>query len=111
LGGLVVKKALILAQRPHVAASIRKATAAVVFMGTPHRGSEVAKYADIAAECIKALGFSTNLVNIKNLKRDSRFLEELCSEFGSLLQSEKKIKVLTFYELQSTRIGGIGSVV
>ena len=127
LGGLVVKKAsqfkmftcmflmacmqaLILAQESHDAAGIRKATIAVAFMGTPHRGSQLASYADIALTCIKAAGVRANTGNLQQLKLDSDNLEEIGSQFGSLLQLER-IKVLTFYELKPTRIAGITEAV
>jgi hypothetical protein len=75
-------------------------------MGTPHRGSQLASYADIAVTCIKAAGVKANISNIHHLKLDSDILEEIGSQFGSLLQSEQ-IKVLTFYELKPTKIAGI----
>jgi hypothetical protein len=75
-------------------------------MGTPHRGSPVASYADTAVSCIKATGFKANTGNIQKLKLNSEDLEELGSQFGSLLQLER-IKILTFYEMKPTRIAGI----
>lgn len=75
-------------------------------MGTPHRGSPLASYADTAVSCIKATGFKANTGNIQQLKLNSEDLEELGSQFGSLLQLER-IKVLTFYEMNPTRIAGI----
>lgn len=98
LGGLVVKKALLLAQEAHDASAIRRATLLVVFMGTPHRGSQLASYADIAVTCVKAVGFKANTVNLLQLKLDSDDLEDLGSQFGSLLQSEG-LKVLAFMNL------------
>ena len=100
-------QALLLAQEAHDAAAIRKSTIAVIFMGTPHRGSQLASYADLAVTCIKATGIKANTANLRHLKLDSDDLEELGTQFGSLLQSES-IKVLTFYELKPTRIAGIG---
>jgi hypothetical protein len=75
-------------------------------MGTPHRGSPLASYADTAISCIKATGFKANAGNIQKLKLNSEDLDELTSQFGSLLQL-KSIKVLTFYELKPTKIAGI----
>jgi hypothetical protein len=79
-------------------------------MGTPHRGSQLASYADIAVTCIKAVGFKANVANIHQLKLDSDSLEEIGSQFGSLLQSGG-IKVIMFYELKPTRIAGIKDAV
>ena len=91
-------QALLLAQEAHDASAIRRATLLVVFMGTPHRGSQLASYADIAVTCVKAVGFKANTVNLLQLKLDSDDLEDLGSQFGSLLQSEG-LKVLTFMNL------------
>jgi hypothetical protein len=99
-----------LAQESHDAYSIRKATIAVTFMATPHRGSQLASYADLVVTCIKAAGVKANTANLNQLKIDSDDLEELGSQFGSLLQSER-IKVLTFYELKPTRLAGFEAVV
>ncbi|KAH8600715.1 hypothetical protein B0O99DRAFT_287380 [Bisporella sp. PMI_857] len=110
LGGLVVKKALTLAQEAHDAAAVRKSTILVAFMGTPHRGSQLASYAEIAVTCIKTTGFKANTANIHHLKLDSDALEELGSQFGSLLQMEN-IKVLTFYELRPIKLAGIAEVI
>jgi len=79
-------------------------------MGTPHRGSQLASYADVAVACVKAVGFKTNSANIHHLKLHSEDLEELDTQFGSLLQSEK-IKVLTFYELKPMKIAGVADTV
>lgn len=79
-------------------------------MGTPHRGSHLASYAEMAIKCIKATGIKANSTNLEKLKLDSDDLEELGSQFGSLLQSEK-IKVLTFFELKPTKIAGVTEAV
>jgi hypothetical protein len=99
-----------LAQDAHDATAIRKSTAAVTFMGTPHRGSRLASYAEMAVKCIKATGIKANTAAVEKLKLDSDDLEELGSQFGSLLQSER-IKVLTFFELKPTKIAGITDAV
>jgi hypothetical protein len=79
-------------------------------MGTPHRGSSLAPYAEIAVNCIKAAEFKANVGNIHQLRLNSDNLEEIGSQFGSLLQSNR-IKVITFYELKPTRIAGIKDTV
>jgi hypothetical protein len=99
-----------LAQEAHDAAAIRKSTILVAFMGTPHRGSQLASYAEIAVTCIKTTGFKANTANIHHLKLDSDALEELGSQFGSLLQMEN-IKVLTFYELRPIKLAGIAEAI
>lgn len=75
-------------------------------MGTPHRGSPLASYAETAVSCIKATGLKANKGNIHQLRLDSEELDDLGSQFGSLLQLGR-IKVLTFYELKPTSIAGM----
>jgi hypothetical protein len=79
-------------------------------MGTPHRGSPLASYADTIVACVKATGFKANSGNIQQLRLNSEDLDELGSQFGSLLQLGR-IKVLTFYEMKPTKVAGIAEAV
>lgn len=99
-------QALLLAKNAHDAASIRPHTIAVIFMGTPHRGSQLASYADTAVACIKVLGIKANKGIIQQIKFSSEDLEELGSQFSSLLQLGR-MKVLTFFEMKPTKIAGL----
>jgi hypothetical protein len=100
----------LLAHEGHDAAALRKATKAVIFMGTPHRGSQLASYADTIVTCIKVAGFKANTASLQRLQVNSDDLDELGSQFGSLLQAEE-IKVLTFYELKPLKVAGIAEAV
>jgi hypothetical protein len=100
----VYSRALVLADTTHDATLIRKSTVAIIFMGTPHRGADIASYAKTALTCIKAVGISANTSSVQKLKLDSEDLGGLNSQFGTILQL-RKIKVLTFYELKPTKIG------
>ncbi|KAM0547225.1 hypothetical protein ACHAPJ_010487 [Fusarium lateritium] len=70
-------------QSNHVAhGQIVSATKAVIFLGTPHRGSTKATLGKIVAKAGKILG--TNDRIIKCLENDSAFLEQLRNSFDSI---------------------------
>ena len=52
LGGIVVKRALITATVRNAYKAIVDSTIAVVFLGTPHHGSQLARGADIASRFV-----------------------------------------------------------
>lgn len=86
MGGLLVKEALRLSKgkpRPHER-NIFQYTKGVVFMGTPHKGSWWANWADIP---VRALGFfkSTNKKLLDALKTDTDYLDSLGIGFNDML--------------------------
>ena len=52
LGGLVVKQALILANQPSEKKAVQDATSGIIFLGTPHGGSHLARTLAMAAAVI-----------------------------------------------------------
>ncbi|KGO78310.1 hypothetical protein PITC_059230 [Penicillium italicum] len=90
LGGIVVKKALEYAQqrrdqRPECL-ELLKSIKGILFMGTPHGGSNSALYGGMCADMLKAacLGTRTNSALIKELKQGSRTLFEISKNFPYL---------------------------
>jgi len=71
----------------------------VVFMGTPHGGSDIAFWASYAGNLINAvsLGTRTNKDLLRVLRKDSAFLGSLSQKF--ILQS-KFMHILSFYETE-----------
>ena len=69
---------------------------AIVFMGTPHRGADVA-WADFAARAFRALQMSaaTNPSFLSDLKRNSGTLEQISQQF---VERGSTIEMKTFYE-------------
>ncbi|KAJ5718812.1 alpha/beta-hydrolase [Penicillium malachiteum] len=103
LGGLVCKKAILLSRNnpEYHLRSVFKSTKAIIFMGTPHKGSWMADWAKIPAT---ALGFikSTNKSLFAVLESESQFLESLQIEFLALIrelrEAGRSLEVTSFFE-------------
>ena len=84
LGGIVVKKALILA---HERSSypefddILANTKAIAFLAVPHKGSGSAWWGDFAANALKgaSIGLSTNSALVADLRKNSSALTDILS--------------------------------
>ncbi|KAG8534008.1 uncharacterized protein KY384_000850 [Bacidia gigantensis] len=97
LGGIVAKKALTLAKLLPGYESVGKSIKAVVFMGTPHRGSRMSSYLTPLSRIVNAVTFSTPIRAdlIGNLQVLSRELSEIAELAGHQLN---QIPVISFYE-------------
>jgi hypothetical protein len=84
--------------------SICNATTAVMFMGTPHLGSSVAKIGNVAIHCVKAFGIRATSSNLEQLQLGSTVLDDLCTEFGSFVQ-RTRIKIISCFESESMNFG------
>ena len=103
LGGLVVQNALRLSRasaETHIR-QIETCTAAIMFLGTPHFGSEMAEWASIATGLAQLIG-SPNTKIVSALKPDSEMLAEVQNGFHNLLRLRKEeqdeLKIICFYE-------------
>ena len=61
---------------------------AILFFGTPHRGSDWTDAGQIARKFASALGFSTTQYNLQALQGNTEILETLRDEFARMLVSE-----------------------
>ncbi len=100
LGGIVLKKALILAHENtsnKQYQEILKNTKAIAFFGVPHQGSSIAGLGNMGAKLLKAAsgGTSTNDAFVGHLKSNCRALQEITD---SSVQRLKDMKIYTFYE-------------
>jgi hypothetical protein len=77
--------------------SVFESTFAILFFGTPHRGSAFSSIGLKAVKTAKLAGFSVNESNVRDLKENSPILEELRESFASILD-DKRIHVTTFQE-------------
>ena len=91
LGGLVIKQALITAREHEYAqnenddyANILRNTVGIIFLGTPHKGSDQAKWDGIATNLAKVLRKDHNDTIIGALSRGSSTLENLQSSFAGI---------------------------
>jgi pimeloyl-ACP methyl ester carboxylesterase len=112
LGGLVVKEALIEARKQKYHNHLNEiylSCEAIIFFGTPHRGSGLAKWAVLLGNIASAAQFDTNTGVARDLvpSGGSDKLEELRRDFHDILE-EGKIKIHTFQE--GFGIKGLGIV-
>lgn len=68
-----------------------------VFFGVPHRGANIAYWANIPAQIITSLslGFVGNVQFLESLRRDSDVWRSISNEF---IQRAKRLHIRTFYE-------------
>ena len=97
LGGIVCKKALIIAHERPDYRPILECVRGVVFMGTPHRGSELATLAKSLGNIINAAFLSKQVRSdlLDNLKKSSSTLAEVSKSCVYRLAS---IRIVSFYE-------------
>lgn len=100
LGGILVKKALILAhERSSFYSALLQRIWGLVFMGTPHRGSDVAFWTDFLARALHVaqFGAGTNKNLVSSLKKDSRLLSDISDQF---VERSANLQIRTFYEME-----------
>ena len=120
LGGLVVKQALVEA-RKRISSShvhiIYTSARAVIFFGTPHRGSDSASWGLMASNLAKAAQMDVNDAILRDLdpSSGSSKLLELRRDFHDLLQDSRQqspFKLYTFQEeLGMTSLKALGGKV
>ena len=113
LGGLVIKQALITAREHENTmseddnyASIIRNTVGIIFLGTPHKGSDQAKWDGIATNLAKVLKKEHNDTIVNALSRGSSALEGLQSSFAGI---SDRFSYSTFSE--EREYPGIGKIV
>jgi hypothetical protein len=82
-----------------------KRTAGVLFLGTPHRGFELVRFAKLRARLLYALGSNSSI--LEGLGYDSLVLKDLHSEFFS---SFHQLQLVNIYEQRKTvlmKFGGL----
>jgi Putative serine esterase (DUF676) len=100
LGGILVKKALILAHERSSDTHYRNIldnTKGIAFLGVPHRGADAAWWFNFAASSLKGatLGMSTHTALVKDLQKASPTLATISKQF---VDRGKSLKIYTFYE-------------
>ncbi|CAG8958691.1 hypothetical protein HYFRA_00011533 [Hymenoscyphus fraxineus] len=108
LGGLVIKEALIRSseylnnQQDMALGSIFKYTSGVIFLGTPHRGSEKTGLGQIVATIAAVALRQPNDKLLKNLEKESDVLERQRRSFASI---SKNLPVVCLWEEKPMAIG------
>jgi pimeloyl-ACP methyl ester carboxylesterase len=105
LGGILVKKAMIRAQeRCELYGELLSKIRGIVFLGTPHRGSDVAWWASFPAKLLKALqlGTGTNTAYLDALTRNSKEFSRISQQW---VERSKELVIRTFFETE--RLHGV----
>ncbi|RFU29824.1 hypothetical protein B7463_g6499, partial [Scytalidium lignicola] len=109
LGGIIVKDVFRRAESDTDSAliDIYNSTVGIIFLGTPHRGSNKARYAEVLRKVVSAAGFDTATQNIKALHIDSTELEIIHELFMKLyMRPDRHFTIITFHEAKG--IAGLG---
>ncbi|KAJ5646829.1 hypothetical protein N7490_003201 [Penicillium lividum] len=115
LGGLVCEDALLTSkQRPerHLH-NILRSTCGIIFLGTPHHGAGLARWAEVMSQFI-GLVKQTNSNIVDVLSRDSEVLARIQDGFHAMIKARREegllpIEITCFYE--ELPLTGIGAVV
>ncbi|KAI0860357.1 hypothetical protein F4860DRAFT_479585 [Xylaria cubensis] len=109
-GGIIIKQALC-ASKPEQ--DISENTRGIIFLGTPHQGTEISDWGALLASLTNFLGSDNTL--LLSLKRDDQNLSDLETGFRKWIYGRpREVKVECFYEIRPTLIFGklsIGLVV
>ncbi|KAI9710443.1 MAG: hypothetical protein M1812_007411 [Candelaria pacifica] len=111
LGGIIVKKALAYSASrtsKHIKHlhSIYVSTYAILFLGTPHNGSDKVKLAGIGQRMLSALApkkvWDTNNQLLNALEEGSETLQNITDQFAPLM---KQFRIYFFWEQEKTDLG------
>lgn len=84
-------------------------TSGIIFLGTPHRGSNAASYGRIAYLLTKTFAFqSANTKLLTALEKNSETLDRISTEFFHTLETYKNLRIASFSEEQQIRFGVFG---
>ncbi|KAJ5173900.1 uncharacterized protein N7500_001831 [Penicillium coprophilum] len=99
MGGLIVKEAYMQGQNDPEYEKIVKAISAILFLATPHRGTNLAA---ILNRLLQSTQISSSKLYISELSRDSFTLQKLNEQFRHIAP---KLDIVSFYETQPTSLG------
>ncbi|KAJ5177145.1 uncharacterized protein N7482_003022 [Penicillium canariense] len=99
MGGLIIKEAYMQGQNDPEYENIVKAISAILFLATPHRGTNLA---DILNQLLQSTHISTSKLYISELSKDSLTLQKLNEQFRHVAP---RLDIVSFYETQPTSIG------
>lgn len=97
MGGLVVKKAYLLAQDDENCKALAQSISGIIFLSTPHRGSNLADTLDL----ILMLMFQPRRRYITELAPDSSAIEDINEQFRHVA---RKLSIVSFHETLFTSI-------
>ncbi|KAH0555801.1 hypothetical protein GP486_006255 [Trichoglossum hirsutum] len=101
LGGIVIKQALFQARIEQRYNSISESTTGIIFLGTPHRGSEDAAYGKVLATVATVILNNPPPRLVNTLQVNSETLMRLTTEFRLQLP---RYQVYSFYEMKPMKM-------
>ncbi|KAL2438366.1 hypothetical protein ABEF95_007852 [Exophiala dermatitidis] len=104
LGGIVLKSALVdanLSDKSEVKKGIKLSTFGILFLGTPHEGSDAVPLG-LHALRIAGVYYNTNDSAVKELGAHSQWLEHQTNQFNTIRDS---FRIRNCYETMETRLG------
>jgi hypothetical protein len=111
LGGLLLKKALCISEgssHEHLK-ELDRCTIGIIFLGTPHRGSDIASLPDMALKALRAFGKQSNRDLVPLFDRNSTELENISRDFAEWVNKNRgRFNAMCFYEELGMK--GIGKV-
>ncbi|KAG8158557.1 hypothetical protein KVR01_011679 [Diaporthe batatas] len=100
MGGLVVKKAFILGQNDAQFKDIIQSISGIIFLGTPHRGSNLAQ---VLNRVLQASVFNHSAKEyITELQRNSSTLQDINDQFRNFAAD---LSIVSFFETRPTAVG------
>ena len=103
MGGVIIKKAYMLARQDKVYEALTKRFHSIFFLATPHRGSEWAK----VLNGILQVAYSSRAY-VADLDRRSKVIQLINDEFH---EYSDDISLWSFYETQKLQLGVFGSLI
>ncbi|KAL8718464.1 MAG: hypothetical protein Q9181_008196, partial [Wetmoreana brouardii] len=100
VGGIVFKKALILAhQRSSTFSKVLESVTGIIILGTPHRGSNAAYWKGFTARALKAAQLGTRTMDqlLAAVQKNSRTLSDISEQF---VERTVTLQIRTFYETE-----------
>jgi hypothetical protein len=104
LGGLVIKQAMVTANIDPRFEVIKKSCYGLVFMATPHRGSDKANLGKIMANIWKISLTRPKTQLLEQLEKDSLALQDLSDDFRYM---HSQFQIASFVEEKETNIGAL----
>jgi hypothetical protein len=103
LGGIVVKQALRTATNESIYNNTAEKTRGIVFLGTPHRGSDLAFWGGFLARVAELAFQHPKKKFIEDLKNNSDTLMNVSEDFRSIVE---KYAIISFYEENQYKVVG-----
>ncbi|KAK4113314.1 hypothetical protein N656DRAFT_844254 [Canariomyces notabilis] len=105
MGGLVIKKAYLLAQQDDRSRDLARRIQCMFFLGTPHRGSDSAK---LLNNVLRASAFLSPKAYVVDINRNSGAISVINDEFRFYSDS---LHIWSFYETVKTRLGTVATMI